>query len=171
MNDLLLLAALLDGPKHGYALKKSIGLITGKSEMHNNLVYPLLKRFVVAGWVSRRKAAGERGQTREVYSLTGKGRQMLLNRLAEFTQKEAASGEAFCLRAGLFGVLSAEKRREILEQRDKWLVTRAERLAMVAKNMPLDGWAGETVGFLRKQAEAERKWLERLRKREKKSTR
>ena len=44
MNDLLLLAMLLEGPQHGYALKKKVPLITGHGEMHNNLVYPLLKR-------------------------------------------------------------------------------------------------------------------------------
>lgn len=44
MNDLLILAALLEGPKHGYALKKHAGLISGQTDMHNNLVYPLLRR-------------------------------------------------------------------------------------------------------------------------------
>jgi DNA-binding PadR family transcriptional regulator len=65
MNDLFLLANLLDDPKHGYALKKQVGLISGQEEMHNNLVYPLLRRFVESGWVRKRQGAGERGQTRE----------------------------------------------------------------------------------------------------------
>jgi len=56
MNDLVLLAALLPGPQHGYALKKQVGMISGKPEMHNNLVYPLLHRFVQNGWVSKREA-------------------------------------------------------------------------------------------------------------------
>lgn len=170
MNDLLLLAALLNGPKHGYALKKWTSVITGKGEMHNNLVYPLLRKFVTAGWVSQHKAEGERGQTREVYSLTSKGKQALLERLGEFTEKDAASADAFCLRAGFFSLLEADKRRQILELREKWLGVRAERLAAIARNMPLGGWAKETVAYLRKQVEAERKWLERLRMRAKKST-
>jgi DNA-binding PadR family transcriptional regulator len=164
MNDLILLAALLDGPKHGYALKKWSGVITGRAEMHNNLVYPLLRRFVTEGWVSRHKAAGKRGQTREVYSLTSKGRRVLLDRLGEFGEKESASAEAFCLRTGMFSVLDPEKRLELVELRDKWLQGRAERLSAIARNMPLDEWSRETVGHLQRQAEAERKWLGRLRK-------
>jgi len=81
MNDLLLLATLLGGPQHGYALKKQVGLITGQREMHNNLVYPLLRGFGQNGWISKRTAAGQRGQTREVYALTTKGKQELLRRL------------------------------------------------------------------------------------------
>jgi DNA-binding PadR family transcriptional regulator len=169
MNDLILLAALLNGPKHGYALKKWTNIITGKGEMHNNLVYPLLKRFVSESLVSQRQTAGQRGQTREVYALTSKGKQALLDRLGEFTQKDAASAEAFSLRTGMFGVLDKEKRRDIVEARDKWLAHRADRLATIAKSMPLDEWAKETVQHLRTQAEAERNWLERLRKLEKKS--
>jgi len=164
MNDLLLLASLLDGPKHGYALKKQAGVITGKPEMHNNLVYPLLKRFVSKGWLNRHQAEGERGQTREIYSLTSKGKQMLLQRLGEFTEKDAASTDEFCLRAGLFGALDGEKRREIVEARSKWLDRRAERLGAIARQMRLEGWAKETVRHLRNQVEAERKWLKRLKR-------
>jgi DNA-binding PadR family transcriptional regulator len=162
MNDLLILASLLDGPKHGYALKKRTGAITGKREMHNNLVYPLLKRFVDEGWVKQHRAAGQRGQTREIYSLTSKGKQALLQRLGKFTDKEAPSADAFCLRTGLFGFLDAEKRGEVLEARGKWLEKRAERLAAIARTMQLDEWATETVRHLRNQVEEEQKWLTRL---------
>jgi DNA-binding PadR family transcriptional regulator len=164
MNDLLLLASLLDGPKHGYALKKQTGVISGKRELHNNLVYPLLKRFVSEGWVNQHRAAGQRGQTREVYALTSKGKQMLLQRLGDFTEKDAGSADAFCLRTGLFGFLNEEKRWAILEARGRWLERRAGILAQVAKTMPLDDWAKETVRHLRNQVEAERVWLKRLNK-------
>src|ERR1700733_14031403 len=93
MNDLLLLATLLAGPRHGYALKKQVGLITGRRAMHNNLVYPLLRRFVENSWVSKRRAAGQRGQTREVYALTGKGQRELRRRLSAFPENEVAPNE------------------------------------------------------------------------------
>src|SRR5271165_6592390 len=158
MNDLLLLSTLLAGPKHGYALKKQIALITGQGEMHNNLVYPLLKRFVSEGWVSRREAAGERGQTRELYSLTAKGRRELIRRLSEFTTKAASSPEAFSMRVGLFEILDAPTRAQILDQREKWLTHRAGILAAVSDAMQLHGWPAETVAFLHAQALAEKKW-------------
>jgi DNA-binding PadR family transcriptional regulator len=163
MNDLLLLATLLGGQQHGYALKKLVGTMTGHRAMHNNLVYPLLKRFVVAGWVSQRKTEGQRGQTRAVYSLTAKGKAVLLAKLEEFAEKDRSSGDAFRLRTGLFGFLAPEKREEILAQRERWLDARAHTLGVVAETMSMDHWAAETVQFLRNQTEAERKWIEHLR--------
>jgi DNA-binding PadR family transcriptional regulator len=164
MSDLLLLANLLDGPKHGYALKKQVGLISGQEEMHNNLVYPLLRRFVESGWVSKRRGAGERGQTREIYSLTGKGKQELLRRLSEMTSKEMASENAFHLRVGLFAALDAATRGRILAARDCWLAAREERLARLVAAMDLGLWGGEVVRFRREQTRSERKWLARLKR-------
>jgi len=77
MNDLLLLSLLLAGPQHGYALKKRAGFISGQPSMHNNLVYPLLRRFVENKLVKQKATAGERGQTRLMYSLTTLGRRVL----------------------------------------------------------------------------------------------
>jgi DNA-binding PadR family transcriptional regulator len=165
MNDLLLLSTLLDGPMHGYALKKQIALITGHTEMHNNLVYPLLKRFVANGWVSQRESSGERGQTRETYALTAKGRQEIRGKLTDFSPKSASSGEAFSLRVGLFGVLEPTTRSRILDERDKWLAQRIVRLTSLAAGVQLGEWGGEVVKFLLAQHVAEQKWISRLRKR------
>jgi DNA-binding PadR family transcriptional regulator len=164
MNDLLLLASLLGEPAHGYALKKRVGQITGQSDMHNNLVYPLLKRFVTAGWVGRRTVPGERGQTRERYALTAKGKQELVRRLREFNEKDAASHDAFHLRVGLFAVLDPAARKNILDGREKWLTQRANKLAGLSAAMDLGEWGGEVVEFLHGQVEAERKWVVELRK-------
>jgi DNA-binding PadR family transcriptional regulator len=165
MNDLLLLATLLAGPQHGYALKKRIGKLTGHGEMHNNLVYPLLKRFVAAGWVSRKTVPGQRGQTRELYALTRKGRQDLLRRLGEFTPKDATSEDAFHLRVGLFAVLDATARERILTGREQWLKQRGNVLRNLMVAMDLGAWGGEVVGFLRRQIAAERKWTVALKQR------
>ena len=169
MNDLLLLASLLDGPKHGYALKKRIGLISSQAALHNNIVYPLLKHFVQEGWVRRRETAGERGQTREVYFLTKAGKQILLARIGALTEKDAASADAVRLRVGMFGIIDTEKRLKILQNRDAFLARRTERLEAVVKHLPLDPWSKEVVGFLRSQVEMERNWLKRLAKRAKKA--
>jgi DNA-binding PadR family transcriptional regulator len=164
MNDLLLLTNLLDGPKHGYALKKQVGLISGQEEMHNNLVYPLLRRFVESGWVSKRQGTGERGQTRDIYSLTGKGKQELLRRLSDATSKELASENAFHLRVGLFAVLDAATRGRILAERDRWLGEREERLGRLEASMDLGLWGGEVVRFRREQIRSERKWIAGLKR-------
>jgi DNA-binding PadR family transcriptional regulator len=159
MNDLLLLATLLGGPTHGYALKKQAGLIVGQAEMHNNLVYPLLRRFVDNGWVSKRAAAGKRGQTREVYELTPKGKRELLRRLSEFTEKEAGSEGEFNLRVGLFFALDRGSREQILRERERWLAAREERLANLTERIDVGVWGGKVVRFLRERVKAERKWI------------
>jgi DNA-binding PadR family transcriptional regulator len=164
MNDLLLLSTLLAGPQHGYALKKSIGLMTGHGEMHNNLVYPLLRRFVTQGWVSGRRVPGERGQTRERYALTMKGKQELLRRLREFTRKDASSDDAFHLRIGLFAVLDAGTRERILASREQWLEQRGNILAKLASAMDLGEWGGEVVAHLRNRIHAEQQWTVAVRR-------
>jgi DNA-binding PadR family transcriptional regulator len=162
MNDLLLLAALLPGPRHGYALKQQVGLLTGKAAMHNNLVYPLLRRFVENGWVRRRQAEGERGQTREVYALTAKGKEELLRRLADYGEEEAASENGFRLRVGLFDFLNTETRQRILAGRDQFLAGREERLARITAAMDAGPWGSEVVKFFREQVRVEREWIASL---------
>jgi DNA-binding PadR family transcriptional regulator len=164
MNDLLLLALLLDGAKHGYALKKQAGFFSGSPEMHNNLVYPLLRRFVKQGWVRKKETADERGQTRVVYSLTEAGREELVRRLGEFGEAEARSAEAFHLRVGLFEVLGRERREKILEQRRNYLAAREQRMEALERGMDVGKFGGEVVRFLRRGIRAELQWIEQLRR-------
>ncbi len=171
MNDLLLLAALLPGPRHGYALKQQVGLLTGKAAMHNNLVYPLLRRFVKNGWVRRRQAEGERGQTREVYALTAKGKEELLRRLATYGEEEAASDNGFRLRVGLFDFLDPETRQRILAGRDQFLAAREQRLARITAAVNAPPWGSEVVKFFREQVRVEREWIASLARKAKREIR
>jgi DNA-binding PadR family transcriptional regulator len=164
MTDLVLLSALLPGPQHGYALKKHAALFSGKREVHNNLVYPLLHRFVENGWVSKRRAPGQRGQTRELYALTAKGKDELLRRIAHFTEKEAASENEFHLRVGLFVVLDPPVRLQILSTRDRWLAGREQRLAHIASSMDTGRWGGEVIRHLRERTHCERLWIAALKR-------
>ncbi len=167
MNDLILLAALLDGPKHGWVLKKLGGLVTGHGDMHNNLVYPLMKKFVAQGWVRRRAEAGRRGQIRAVYSLTLPGNRELFRRLNQFAEKEAASATEFRLRVGLFQLLSAEARKRILDERGRWLAAREERFVALQQQLTAikaGAWGPEVVDFLIAEVRAERKWIAALEK-------
>src|SRR5260370_8687370 len=88
----------MEGPQHGYALKKLAGFMAGHGDMHNNLVYPLLRRFVENSWVTKHTTGGERGQKRDLYTLTSKEKLALLQRLSHYTEKEASSEHEFRLR-------------------------------------------------------------------------
>jgi len=162
MNDLILLAILAEGPQHGYALKKQAGVALGQPDMHNNLVYPLLRRFVAKKWVTQRKTAGERGQTRQVYSLTPLGRAALLGRIRQF--EDASSAEGFRLRVGLFELLDSAAREQILTTREKYLQAREQRFVTLETGMDLGRHGSEVTRFMREQIRTELAWIARLRR-------
>ena len=164
MNDLIILAMLVDGPKHGYQLKHEAGFILGQGAMHNNLVYPMLRRFTAEGWVSKKTVPGERGQTRLQYAITALGRRELVTRLSEFGESEAASWPGFVTRVGMFEVLQAPARERILEQRESYLLVRKERLGALRQQMDLGMYGGEVVRYLVEQIHSELAWIRRLRR-------
>src|SRR3974390_742137 len=110
MYDLVLLTPLLGGPAYGYALTKTAGLIFGGGEMHNNVIYPSLKKFVRNGWVEQSSVPGDRGQQRKQYRLTAIGRKYLLEQVGTFEEQEASNEGAFLLRLALFDLLPPKKR-------------------------------------------------------------
>jgi len=164
MNDLLLLAMLLGGPKYGYQLKREAGWMTGQEPLHNNIVYPMLRRFLQEGWVRKKAVPGERGQTRQQYSLTAKGRRTLLDRVSHFTESDASSEDAFRLRLGLFPFLKPEVRESVFRARENRLGHRDHVLGSLQANMDLGKFGAEIVRYMRKQIEMEQDWIGHLRR-------
>ena len=166
MTDLIILSMLLPGPKHGYQLKQEAGIVLGQA-LHNNLVYPLLRRFMTRKWVKRRTAAGQRGQTKHLYSLTALGREQLIARLGTYTDQEARSAEGFRVRVGLFWVLQPDARHRILDGRETFLRARLARLGGVETGFPLNRHAREVIVHMRGETESELAWIANLRTLEK----
>ena len=164
MNDLVLLAMMLDEPKYGYQLKREAGWIMGQGALHNNLVYPMLRRFLEEGWVTKKAVPGERGQTRQQYVLTATGRRNLFERICQFGEVEASSEGEFNLRVGLFAALPAEIREKILAARESHLRRRDQKLEDLQANMELGKFGGEIVRYMRKQIELEQDWIRHLRR-------
>src|SRR5579872_1040291 len=163
MNDLLMLAMLLGEPKYGYQLKRETGWMMGQEDLHNNIVYPMLRRFLNEGWVTKKSVPGERGQTRQQYALTTQGRQYFFGRMNAFSDADASSAEAFHLRVGIFIALAPETREEILSKRENYLQRRDRKLEALQANMELGKFGGEIVRYMRKQIEMEREWIGHLR--------
>jgi DNA-binding PadR family transcriptional regulator len=147
IHHLLLLAMMLDEPKHGYQLKREAGWIMGHEALHNNIVYPLLRRFLEEKWVSRKEIPGERGQRRQQYALTQQGRRHLFARLNTFGEAEARSEDAFHLRVGLFPALKPESRHAILAAREGYLNRRNQKLGALQGNLELGKFGGEVVRY------------------------
>jgi DNA-binding PadR family transcriptional regulator len=164
MTDLIILGMLLTGPQHGYRLKQQAGMVFGQGALHNNLVYPLLRRFMANKWVTKKTVPGERGQNRQQYAITPLGRQTLMERLRDFSEQDAHSEDAFRLRVGFFQMLPAGDRERILELRERALHARDQVLSNLRNAMNLGIYAGEVVGFLREQTESELAWIAHLRR-------
>lgn len=75
--DGMLLAALEDGPRHGYAVMEILRAGSdGRFDLPTGTIYPALRRLERAGHV-RAQWAEEGGRRRRVYELTPSGRRML----------------------------------------------------------------------------------------------
>jgi DNA-binding PadR family transcriptional regulator len=164
MNDLLLLAMMLGGPRYGYQLKREAGWMMGQEALHNNIVYPMLRRFLEQGWVSKKAVPGHRGQTRQQYALTREGRRILFERINAFSRADARSEEGFFLRVGVFPVLTPESRQAILAAREAYLAQREQKLETLEANLELGEFGGEIVGHMRRQIGLEQEWIRHLRR-------
>ena len=75
--DGMLLAALEDGPRHGYAIMEALRAGSGgQFDLPTGTIYPALHRLERAGLV-RTTWSGEGGRRRRLYELTPAGRRML----------------------------------------------------------------------------------------------
>ena len=128
MNDTIILATLLRGPTHGYALKKMAGISQGTRDLHPNVVYPALREFVRRGWISQKRVPGERGQDRKQYSLTLAGRDELIRRLEQVDESTAADRGEFLMRASLCELMSPAARSRLLRLRGSHLNERLRQL-------------------------------------------
>ena len=71
--DVLLLAALEDGPRHGYAVKEALREGSGgRFDLPTGTVYPALHRLEGAGLIEGRWSQGD-GRRRRTYQLTTAG--------------------------------------------------------------------------------------------------
>lgn len=136
----------------------------GQENLHSNLVYPLLRRFVSQGLVKQKIAPGERGQTRKIYSLTPLGRRTLIERISNFDEQDARSAEAFQLRVGFFMLLPPEVRERILAAREAALQRQDQQMATLQQGMEVGIYGEEIVRHRRQHIKAELDWVRHLRR-------
>jgi DNA-binding PadR family transcriptional regulator len=75
--DMLLLAALEGGPRHGYAVKEALQQGGGaRFDLPTGTIYPALHRLEAAGLIEGRWSSAS-GRRRRTYTLTAAGRRRL----------------------------------------------------------------------------------------------
>ena len=114
--EILILRRLRSGPAHGYELRKRVEQTTGVV-LHNNSLYPALKRFEEAGAVTKTAQPQDGRPPRLVYTLTEVGHELLHDLLADLPPDQAADETEFLARLGQFSLLSSAERTTVLAAR------------------------------------------------------
>jgi len=142
--EILILRRLRSGPAHGYELRKRVEQTTG-FVLHNNSLYPALRRFEEAGAVTKTAEPQPGRPPRLVYTLTAVGHELLYDMLADLPADQAADDSEFLARLGQFSLINSPERAVVLASR-----TRAvhELLAHAQTMRDLAEQAGERWGAL-----------------------
>ncbi len=158
--EILILRRLRSGPAHGYELRKRVEQTTG-FVLHNNSLYPALKRFEEAGAVTKAAEPQEGRPPRLVYTLTEVGQDLLHDMLADLPAEQAADPAEFLARLGQFSLINSAERAAVLASR-----TRAvrEQLAHYQAMRDLamahgERWGALVASELIRRHEQELAWL------------
>jgi len=85
--DALVLKTLSAGPRHGYAIARSIEEATEDViQVEEGSLYPALYRMEKRGWIEADWGTSETGRRAKLYRLTNTGRKQLRLETAEWTQ-------------------------------------------------------------------------------------
>src|SRR5215467_8487530 len=148
--EVLILSHLAKEPSHGYELRRRVEATTGFG-LHNNSLYPALRRFGEAGAV-----------TKAVEPQDG-GRRLLHDMLAELPADQAGDEAEFLARVGQFELLTPPERCAVLDARLGALTGRAAHLAGLEQASSDHPWGAMVVRELLRRTAAERRWLTSLR--------
>jgi PadR family transcriptional regulator PadR len=85
--DALVLKTLSAGPRHGYAIARTIEQATDDViQVEEGSLYPALYRMEKRGWIEADWGTSETGRRAKLYRLTTTGRKQLRLETAEWTQ-------------------------------------------------------------------------------------
>jgi DNA-binding PadR family transcriptional regulator len=162
--EFALLGLLSDSPLHGYELRKRLMTIFGPFRaLSFSVLYPQLKRMVIAQSIEAKEVGVTSRRTRIVYTITEKG----LNRFAELNgsvTSHAWEDEGFGVRFAFFSPTTTTNRVRILEGRLRRLQDKAEALRTDLQTQPLgiDKYLEEWRRFSLESLEREISWLEAM---------
>jgi DNA-binding PadR family transcriptional regulator len=161
--EILILRRLRGGPAHGYELRKRVEETTG-FVLHNNSLYPALRRFEEAGAVTKAAEPQEGRPPRLVYTLTDVGRDLLHDMLAELPAEQAGQPEEFMARLGQFSLLNSAERAGVLAARARAVRGQLAHYE-VMRGLAVDHgepWGARATAELIRRHQQELTWLAEL---------
>ncbi|WP_214414800.1 PadR family transcriptional regulator [Sphaerisporangium fuscum] len=160
--DVLILRHLAQSPAHGYQLRKHVEADTG-FVLHNNSLYPALRRMEEAGAVVKTAQMQQKRPPRHVYEITDVGREMLHEMLAELPPEIAGDQAEFLCRLAHFALLEPSERLGVLDARDAAVLARMAHLRSLDEGARDDQWGSLVTQELIRRCESERSWLQEMR--------
>ena len=161
--EILILRRLRSGPAHGYELRKRVEETTG-FVLHNNSLYPALRRFEEAGAVTKAAEPQEGRPPRLVYTLTEVGQELLHDMLAELPAEQAGDETEFLARLGQFSEINSAERAGILASRTRAVRDQLAHYQTMHKLATGYGisWGALVTAELIRRHEQELTWLAEL---------
>ena len=161
--EILILRRLRSGPAHGYELRKRVEETTG-FVLHNNSLYPALRRFEEAGAVTKATEPQEGRPPRLVYTLTDVGRDLLHHMLADLPAEQAGDETEFLARLGQFSEINSAERAGILASRTRAVRDRLAHYRTMHRLATGHGisWGALVTAELIRRHEQELTWLAEL---------
>jgi DNA-binding PadR family transcriptional regulator len=121
-SEIVILAMLRQGPRHGYEIKKDVErALGGLVPLNNKTLYLALKRFEEMGAVTRQVIPQEGKPNRHLYQLTEHGIELLQVSLRDFPTEHAGNDAEFFTRVAFFDYLEVNEREAILIKRLAYL--------------------------------------------------
>jgi DNA-binding PadR family transcriptional regulator len=166
--EFALLGLLSESPLHGYELRKRLMVIFGPFRaLSFSVLYPQLKRMVIAETIEAKEIGVTSKRTRIVYTITKKG----LTRFGELNGSvtaEAWEDEGFGVRFAFFSPTTTMNRVRILEGRLTRLREKADSMRSELASHPTgtDKYLEEWRRFSLESLERELTWLEGMIKNE-----
>ena len=160
---ILILRRLRGGPAHGYELRKRVEETTG-FVLHNNSLYPALRRFEEAGAVTKTSEPQDGRPARLVYTLTEVGQDLLHDMLADLPAEQAGDEAEFMARLGQFAEINSAERAGILASRARAVRDQLEHYQAMRTLAAEQGerWGARATAELIRRHEQELAWLAEL---------
>jgi DNA-binding PadR family transcriptional regulator len=161
--EILILRRLRSGPAHGYELRKRVEQTTGVV-LHNNSLYPALRRFEEAGAVTKAAEPQDGRPARLVYTLTEVGQELLHDMLAELPAEQAAEPGEFMARLGQFSLIDPTERARVLASRAHAVNAQLAHYRTMRELAKAGGerWGALATAELIRRHEQELAWLREL---------
>ena len=127
--DVFILSCMLERPCYGYEIKKYlVDHFSACSNISNNTLYPLLKKYEKMGVTDRTVETVVGKPSRIIYHLTNAGRAFFVDMLQSFPETVLYDRDEFLTRLGFFALLNQTARQRMLTGRRAILKQYLERL-------------------------------------------